>query len=245
MLIISSGMQKSGSAYFYNVINELLIASGSGTDARQLKNNRNLDDLMKWHNNNIGKLTLAKLIKLWRICSQEGTYVVKTHSGPNLSVKILSRLGLLRIVYCYRDPRDVLLSAVEHGKKILGEGGNHTFANMVDFDKALNEVKCWLRIWKAYAEMPGVLTVKYEEMMQDPVTVTKKIEDWLDISVDSEKRQDILWKFSKDNSEGDRKGMHFNKARTFRYKTEMTEEQKAACKDEFRGYLGAMGYDSE
>ena len=67
MLIISSGMQKSGSAYFYNVINEILVASGNGVDARQIKHNRNLDNLMKWHNNNIGALTLPKLIKLWRI----------------------------------------------------------------------------------------------------------------------------------------------------------------------------------
>jgi hypothetical protein len=115
---------------------------------------------------------------------------------------------------------------------------------MADFGKALNSVKSWLRLWKAYAEMPGVLTVKYEEMMQDPVTVTKKIEDFLDISLDSEKRQKILWKFSKDNPEGDRTGLHFNKAKIFRYKTEMTEEQKTTCKNEFRDYLEAMSYDS-
>lgn len=238
-------MQKSGSAYLYNVINEILVASGKGVNARQIKHNRNLDDLMKWHNNNIGQLTLSKLIKLWRISAQEGAFVVKTHSGPNLSVTILNKLGVLRIVYCYRDPRDVLLSAIDHGQKILNDGENHTFATMTDFDIGLKNVKSWLRVWKAYTEMPGVLTVKYEEMMQDPFSITKKIEDFLNISVDSGKRQDILWKFSKENPEGDRSGMHFNKAQTFRYKTEMTEEQKAKCKDEFSDFLLAMGYESD
>jgi len=244
MLIISSGMQKSGSAYFYNVINEMIVASGKGVDARQLKHDRGLDDVMKWHNNNIGSLTLPKLVKLWRISVNDGTFAVKTHSGPGQSVKLLNRLGAIRIVYCYRDPRDVLLSAVDHGNQILNNSENHTFAKMVDFDKALKSVKSWLEIWKAYTEMPGVLTVKYEEMMQDPVSVAKKIEDFLDISIAPETRQDILWKYSKDNSEGDRKGMHFNKAKTSRYKTDMTEEQRSLCKEVFNNFLLTMGYES-
>ena len=152
---------------------------------------------------------------------------------------------MIRIVYCYRDPRDVLLSAIDHGKKILEEGDNHTFAHMVDFDKALKNVKTWLRIWKKYKDIPRVLTIRYEEMMQDPITVTKKISDFLELSIDSQKRKDILWKFSKDNSEGDRRGMHFNKAKIFRYKTEMTKDQKDTCKREFKDYLGAMAEDSE
>lgn len=244
MLIISSGMQKSGSAYFYNVINEILVASGHGIDARQIKNNNRLADLMKWHNNNIGTLRLHKLLKLYRISLREGMFVVKTHSGPNPSVWLLNKLGLLRIVYCYRDPRDVLLSVIDHGKKIQDRGENHTFAQLVDFDEALESVTSWLRIWKSYAEMPGVLTVKYEEMMQTPIVVMKKIEGYLDISLSPEVRQEILWKFSKDNPEGDRRGMHFNKAQTSRYKTEMTEEQKVKCKDKFSDFLLLMGYES-
>jgi len=245
MFVISSGMQKSGSGYFYNIINEILVASGMGVDARKIKHQRNLDELMKWHNNNIGQLTFLKLLKLWRISAQEGVFVVKTHSGPSLPVKILNKLGALRIVYSYRDPRDVVLSAIDHGKKIQSEGEAHTFAQMVDFDKALENVKSWLCIWRAYAEMPGVLTVQYEEMMQDPVSMTKKIEDFLKVSVDSGKRQNILWKYSRENVEGERTGMHFNKAQTFRYKTDMTDEEKAKCKHEFSDLLLLMGYECD
>ena len=237
-------MQKSGSAYFYNVINEILIASGSGTDARVVKQSRNIEQLMRWHNNNIGKPTLFKLIKLIRIAAEEGPFVVKTHAGPNLSVRILARLGLLRIVYCYRDPRDALLSAIDHGRKILDQGEKHTFASMVNFDKGIKGVKAWLRTWKRYTEISGVMTIKYEEMMDDPVAVTKEIEKFLEISVDPQKRRDILWGLSKDNIKGDRQGMHFNKATTYRYKTEMTDEQKGECSRHFGKYLELMGYDS-
>ena len=46
MIILSAGMQKSGSTYFYNVINQLLIEAGN-TDARQIKVKYGLNDLMK------------------------------------------------------------------------------------------------------------------------------------------------------------------------------------------------------
>ena len=244
MIILSAGMQKSGSTYFYNVINQLLIEAGN-TDARQIKVKYGLNDLMKQHNNNIEKLSLNNFIRLWRISNREGAFAVKTHVGPNPLTKILNRLGIIRIAYCYRDPRDVLLSAVDHGKTIIASGDNHTFAKMVDFDNALKNVKAWLDIWKKYADMPGVLMIKYEKMLERPFETTKAIENFLGISVTAEKREEILWKFSRNNPGGDRTGMHFNKAQIYRYKTEMTQKQKNKCHAAFLEYLEIMYYDIE
>ena len=63
MIVISVGMQKSGSAFFYNVINELEIEAG-GADARKVKKKYGLDDVMKWGNNNIGRLYFHRLVRL-------------------------------------------------------------------------------------------------------------------------------------------------------------------------------------
>lgn len=242
MVILSAGMQKSGSAYFYNIINELAIESGHN-DARQIKLKRDLNDLMRWHNNNIGNLSLNKLMMLWLISIQEGTFVVKTHSGPNLATRILSKLRLIKIVYYYRDPRDSLLSAIDHGKKIQANGNDHTFVKLVDFDKCLQHVKAWLGVWKKYADTPGVLMVKYEEMMEKLIETVKTIEEFLGISVNAKKRQEIIWKFSKDNPYSNRTGMHFNKAKIYTYKTEMPQKQKTKCQAAFGKYLEAMSYN--
>ena len=243
MLIISAGMQKSGSAYFYNITNEILAESSCGKDARQIKNEKKLGWLLKWHNNNIGHFNFAKLIILWLVSIQAGTFVVKTHSSPTISAKILSKLGLIRIIYCYREPRDVLLSAIDHGQQLIESGQNYSFANMVNFDTAIQHVRGWLYVWQSYTDMPRVLTVKYEDMMIDPTSITKKIEEFIGVSVNPEKREKILWKFSKNNPDSDQKGMHFNKAKIFRYKTEMPEEQKVKCQTSFGEYLGTMGYE--
>ena len=78
MLILSAGMPKSGSAYLYNLINAILVETGN-KDARQIKDERNLEAIMKWHNNNIGELSLKKLIRLWLISVHDGPFTVKTH----------------------------------------------------------------------------------------------------------------------------------------------------------------------
>ena len=244
MLILSAGMPKSGSAHLYNILNAMFVAAGN-LDARQIKIKRELEDLMKWRNNNIGKLSLKKLIRLWIISIQDGPFVVKTHNGPKLSTRALNKLGLLKVVYCYRDPRDVLLSAVDHGKRIIEQGGNHTFAKMVDFEKASKKIKPWLRIWKRYNDMKGVLMVRYEDMMEKPIENTKKIADFLKISVTDVQIENIIWKFSRDNPDGERTGMHFNIAKIHRYKTEITESQKIKCREEYSDYLQAMGYEAE
>ena len=243
MIVISSGMQKSGSAYFYSVINELLAASPRGADARAVKAKHGLEDLMRDHNNNVGELSFKTLFTLWRVSRREGVMVVKTHKPPTRASRWFTRLGLTRTVYSYRDPRDAMLSAMDHGQKIRDRGDEHSFAKLETFEDALKVAKRWVRTWEAYRQAPGVLTVRFEDMMQDPKPVAQDIIAFLGLPIDPEQRDAILWKFSKDNESGDRAGMHFNQPKVARHKAEMTDEQQAKCAKVFRKCLGPMGYE--
>jgi hypothetical protein len=241
-LILSAGMPKSGSAYVYNLINDLMIAGGH-RDAREIKRDYKLQALMNWRNNNIGRLYIWRILRLWSIVRKEGPFVVKTHNRPGPIVLLLNRLGLIKIIYSYRDPRDALLSAVDHGKKLLSQGNNRSFAKMVEFDDALKNVMKWLRIWKIYSLIPGVLMVRYEDLMNNPVETVEGVSRFLGFDLDHNTLESILWKYSRDNPEWNREGMHFNKAVVFRYKTEMPAEQKKICRDKIGGYLQNMGYE--
>ena len=235
MILISAGMPKSGSAYVYNILNELENVSGNA-DARQIKIKYNLGHLMKWHN---------KLFRLWRISLKDGDFVVKTHAPPNQATKVMNKLGVIKIVYCYRDPRDALISAMDHAEQIIAKGKNDSFANMVEFDTAIAGVKVWLNIWKEYNNMSDVYMLKYENLMHNQADSVKAIENFLGIRIDDQKRKEILWKYSKDNIQGERSGLHFNKATTNRFRFEMTQEQKKRCQMEFGEYLEQMAYSIE
>ena len=241
MLIISAGMQKSGSGYLYNLINDLEVAGGK-TDARAIKQRRRLENIMQQHNNNIGPLHLTKLLHLWWISVRENDFVVKTHAPPGPGAKLLNSMGMVRIIYCFRDPRDVLLSAIDHGLKSVQEGIDDTFSKMTEFDIALRNVHGWTQVWKDYSSMPRVLMVKYESLLGSPMETLQEIQHFLNIAVTPGQCREILWKYSRENKNGDRTGMHFNKAVTARYATEMTEEQKKVCQQILGNELEQMGY---
>ena len=241
MVVISAGMQKSGSAYFYNLLNDILHLSGHA-DAREVKANYHLDQLMRWANNNIDRPDFIKLSRLYRISQRAGTFVVKTHSGPTLVSRIFSMLGAIKIIYIYRDPRDALLSALDHGQRILAEGKSHTFAGYANFDSALPVVKTWAKNWHAYQNMPGVHMIRYEDLLDNPDTGLKSFKAYLGIHTDDEKRQQIIWKFDRNNKQALKNGLHFNKAQVTRWMTELNEQQKKQCNRVLGKYLVPMGY---
>lgn len=241
MLIISAGMQKSGSGYLYNLINDLEVAAGNA-DARDIKKRCRLEEIMQQHNNNIGPLQCKKLLRLWQASLHAGDFVVKTHSHPTWCTKFLNIAGLIKIIYCYRDPRDVLLSAMDHGKKSIAEGTRDNFIHMTEFDAALRHVKGWVEIWQQYHALPGILMLKYEELLDTPLVIMQKISHFLGFSLDEPAMREILWKYAKENPDGDRTGLHLNKAVTARHVNEMTDEQKQKAEDVLADALQAMGY---
>ena len=116
---------------------------------------------------------------------------------------------------------------------------------MVEFDNAIRTVKTWLEIWKDYNEMPNVFMLKYEDLIHNQNKTVKSVEDFLEIHVNDRQRKKILWKYSRDNAEGERTGMHFNVAKTNRFRSELSEEQKAKCIVAFKEYLDQMTYSAD
>ncbi len=244
MLVVSAGMPKAGTAFLYNVINGLLVAGG-GADARAVKDKYRLHRLMRWHNNNIGPLTLSSLARLWLVSLLTRPFVVKTHGPPTRALLALMRLRLVKAVYVYRDPRDALLSAIDHGKRIREKGENHTFARMTDFDSAFDAVRRWLRTWQHYMDLPAVLKVRYEDLVEQPVPTAQRVVKYLGLKVDDATAQDIVAandlakqrQHDRDDTE-----QHFNKGVCYRYRTEMPDAHRQRFRDTLGDTLLAMGY---
>ena len=71
------------------------------------------------------------------------------------------------------------------------------------------------------------------------------VEKFLDISVAPATKEKILWKYSRNNPSREGLGLHFNKAATYRYRTEMNFEEKRECRRTLGKYLEKMGYSCE
>ena len=137
MLIISASLPKSGSGYFYNLLNDMMISAGHA-DTREIRSNYRLKWL-KGYNCFIKSISLSKLLRMWVISLKSGAFAVKTHRPiSNLPMIFFHRLRLIKIVYIYRDPRDALLSAIDRGRHVI------------DFENGIEELDTWLQWWMAY-----------------------------------------------------------------------------------------------
>lgn len=242
MLIVSAGMQKSGSAYIYNIINDLLIECG-GADARIITKKYGLDHILRWQNNNVEDLDFNISKRLIRIGKKEGKFVVKTHNPPTIAQRFFMTIGNLKTVYIYRDPRDVLLSAVDHGNRILANGESHTFAEMVKFEDAFKFIEEWIGVYYAYKKSRNSLMVKYEDLYMFPEKVVQNVCSHLNIAPSNETITTVLLKYNKDNPNAILNALHFNKAKVGRYKEEMSSDQQLVFKQKLGKDLLKMGYE--
>ncbi len=199
---------------------------------------------MRFHNNNIGPLSPKRILRLWLISLRTGPFVVKTHQGPGRLFRLFVLLRMIRVAYSYRDPRDVVLSALDHGRKLRDKGQNHTFAQMVRFEDAFDTFRRnWLPIWQAYARASNVRAVRYEDLMEDPFLVVRTLLDHLGLKLSDDTLREILHRWDRENVPPDQvANLHLNRARASRYLSEMPEEQKAHFAQELGPLLQQMGY---
>ncbi|MBI5100158.1 MAG: sulfotransferase domain-containing protein [Nitrospirae bacterium] len=245
MVLISGGMPKSGSAYIFNLLNDLFILSGD-SDVRQIKRKYKLDKTLRDYNCNIGKLTPLKLLLLILLSKREGPFVVKTHIQPTKFVETLIKLDFIKAIYIYRDPRDALLSAVDHGKRILQKGENHTFAGMVDFENAFEAVQDWIKVWEKWNGCRGVYLLRYENLVNNPVEQMKLIANYLNYKVSSDHINTMLKKYNKNNLDEFKESyLHFNKGVSNRYRQDMSDEHKMIFKEKLGEKLIQMGYHTD
>ncbi|MBU2061624.1 MAG: sulfotransferase domain-containing protein [Bacteroidetes bacterium] len=241
MIVISAGMQKSGSAYIYNLLNDLITLNG-GINARELKEKEKLNELLKHYNNNVGVLNFSTLFKLFKTSFRNGSFCVKTHNGPTKWLNLFLFLGIAKTVYIYRDPRDVLLSAQDHGRKIIEGGENHSFAELVLLKDTLTRMKKWIEIFYAYKAKKSVLTISYEDLLNHPLSTMQKICDYLKYKMEPEQLEAILWTYNKENENVNLKGLHFNVAKTNRYSTEYNQDEILMINSEIGSDIVKMGY---
>lgn len=241
MLVISSGMQKSGTAYFYNVLNDLLIESGA-VNARIIKNEFSLEKILKDNNNNIDGIAWKDLLKISIVSFKKGTFAVKTHYPNRRSFGILSKAGLIKIIYSYRDPRDVILSVIDHGKKLIESGETGNFTKMIELEDAIRNVKSWINDWKELSKKNYVLKYRYEDFLKDPELIFSKVSEFLKIDFSTKNVQKILHRYNSSNPDMPKGRLHFNKGIADRFKTDMSLSDQIRVKEAIGKEIAEMGY---
>ena len=247
MIVLSARMQKAGTAWYFNLTNDMLIAGGND-DARAVRTRYRLQRFMTEANCNIGRTSLQKLLAVSWPALLGRSYVLKTHERPTRPAAAMLRLGVLKATYIYRDPRDVVVSIYEHGERLRRENAVSAtgFDRLDTYEAAIEFVDQRLPIWRAWTEFPRALLVRYEKLVADPLGECQRLANHLGLDLAHETPDGIVNRYSAARASLDRPPhpLHFNKGVSGRWRETLSSTTSKLCEARFGPYHSAMGYSS-
>ena len=241
MIVLSVGMPRAGSGWHYNLIHDLMEAAGY-IDARIIRERYRLQGILTEVNCNIGVLSVRRMGMVALPALMGNDFVIKAHAGPSASSRLLQRLGLLRITYIYRDPRDAMLSAYDYGQRALQKGRPNAFSHLTDFEKSLEFMMDYVRIWEAWLQEKDVLIARYEDLLTDYDHEASRLVGFLKLDGSKPNVLKVTEKYRPGAAEG-QQGLHFFKGKIGRFRESYSVEQQAILKERMGGYLSKMGYE--
>ena len=241
MIVLSVGMPRAGSGWHYNLIHDLMKTTGCA-DAHEIRERYRLQNILTEVNCNIGVLS-ARRLGMVILPGLVNTFVIKAHAGPTSTSRLLSTLGLLRITYIYRDPRDAMLSAYDFGQRALVKGRPNAFSHLADFEKSVDFMMEYVRIWEKWVKEKNILIARYEDLLTNYDEESAKLADYLKLDRNKPEVKAVIENYRPDAAEG-QQGLHYYKGRIGRFRESYNEEQKLVLKEKLGAYLARMGYEA-
>jgi len=241
MIYLSVGMPRAGSGWHYNLIHDLMQTAGS-VDARLIREKYRLQKILTEVNCNIGVLSARRLGMTALPALMGKSFVIKAHAGPTPTSRLLQRLGLLRITYIYRDPRDAMLSAFDYGQRALQKGRPNAFSHLTDFDKSLAFILDYVRIWERWMKERDVLIARYEDLLMDYDGEVARLLGFLRLDGSKLEVRQVIDSFRPEKGEG-QQGLHFYKGKIGRFRDSYSAGQQAVLAQAMGAALQRMGYE--
>jgi hypothetical protein len=241
MIILSVGMPRAGSGWYYNLTNDLMLANGA-QDAHQIRQRFRLQGILTEVNCNIGALTPRRITAVMIPSLLGNTFVIKAHAALTPYARFMIQRELIRPSYIYRDPRDAMLSVMENGQRALQRGQPNAFSPFAEFEAALHFMVEYLHIWESWMGCQQVLLVKYEDLLLDYETETGKLMEFLALDRNQPQILALIEKYRPEKAQPDQKGIHFSHGKIGRFRQKMSPEQQALMADRLGAYLVRMGY---
>jgi hypothetical protein len=241
MIILSIGMPRAGSGWYYNLTNDLMLSSGA-QDARQIRQRYHLQNILTEVNCNIGALTPRRVLRVLWPSLLGNTFVIKAHAAPTPIALTLVRLGLIRPTYIYRDPRDALLSAMENGRRAVQQGRSNAFTPLVDFDVAVNFMLDSIHVWESWMQCDRALHTRYEDLLIEYDNQVERLVTFLHLDRSAPVIQEVIDRYRPEKAQPDQKGIHFSQGKIGRFRQKMSPEEQQILTKAAQPYLGRMGY---
>lgn len=236
MLVLSVGMPRAGSGWHYNLVHDLVEASG-GQNARAIRERYRLQNVLTEVNCNIRTLSAPRLARVMLPTILGNTFAIKLHGGPKPLAEFFIQAGMIKPIYIYRDPRAAMLSAYEYGQR-----GGSGFKHLDSIDAAMEFMVPYLDIWTAWTSLQKALVVRYEDMLTDYDKEAARLTEHLSLDAADDEIGKVFARYRPGQSSSQDKGLHFHKGDAERFRTALTQEELEMANLVFGKHLERMGY---
>jgi hypothetical protein len=241
-LILSVGMPRAGSGWYYNLTQDLVIASG-GEDARTIRSRYKLGRFLTEVNCNLGTLSSYRLLPTMLPILFENSYVIKLHAERRPVADQFIRAGIIKPTYIYRDPRDALLSAYEYGQRMSSQGLTNAFSHLKTIDDAIDFMDFYVKLSAGWLASPQTLKVRYEDLKGDYDREVERLCVFLGIDPSSEIALRVSEQYRPGKPAQKQQGLHFVKGKIGRHQQAFSADQLDRCHRLFGDFLKAQGYE--
>ena len=210
MIVISYGLMKSGSTLAFEMARAALELAGHPQEQLPALANPDIDFnlAMGWSDEQIEQLLEE---------SADRIIAVKTHGslwGVDLDrMREHIASGELRVHVVYRDPREMLISMLDHGFRARS-GGDVAFIDTWTLDDAIRRLGVQVYWFTHWAELP-CLKLRYQDFAFDPTFGPSAIADDMGVDVDPARVWDAV----------NQRFTQKNEARPERYKTDLWPDE--------------------
>ena len=234
-------MPRAGSGWHYNLIHDLMATTGCA-DARDIREKYRLQKILTEVNCNIGILSARRLALVTVPALAGDTFVIKAHAGPSGGSRLLEAIGLLRVTYIYRDPRDAMLSAFDFGQRAIEKGRPNAFSHLTDFQQTLDFMAEYVRIWEKWMREKTPLIARYEDLLTDYDNEVNRLVGFLKLNGDQPKVREVIEQYRPGAGDG-QPGLHFYKGKIGRFRESYGADQQKVMAERFGAALEKMGYE--
>lgn len=243
-MILSVGMPRAGTGWYYNITQDLIEANG-GMDARKIRVKYGLKYFLTEVNCNLGTLSFYRILPVLYPLLFENQYVIKLHSGRRPFANVLIDLNLIVPTFIYRDPRDALLSAFEYGQRMTKAGLTNAFTHLTTIEEAIYFMNDYVHFSEGWIASKKTLLTRYEDLILNYDHEVQRLCEHIDVDPRHPINQEIIDKYRPERKAKHNVGMHFSKGKIGRHREHLSPEQLELCAELFGKFLSEQGYQEK
>ena len=184
------------------------------------------------------------LNQLMEYARQNGPTVVKAHCHMTEHLDQMIREGQIIATFTHRDPRDVILSAIDCHDREVKSGGQMRFPMFSSFEASVAAMSRHCIKADPWIAHPQVHKFRYTDTVSDSRQQIQNLARTLKVEVTDELVDDIM-RVESEQKSNNTNWMEFNQAKLTRYPSEMSQAQIEVCNRELGPWIEKFGYSTE